>query len=34
MVDGMTNALSPRVRAMIINYDPSQPHALGGVKPS
>lgn len=28
MVDGMTNALSPRVRAMIINYDPSQPNAL------
>ena len=28
MVDGMTNALSPRVRAMIINYDPAQPHAL------
>lgn len=28
MVGGMTNALSPRVRAMIINYDPSQPHAL------
>ena len=28
MVGGMTNALSPRVRAMIINYDPSQAHAL------
>lgn len=24
----MTNALSPRVRASIINYDPTQPHAL------
>jgi hypothetical protein len=24
----MTNALPPRIRAMIINYDPSQPHSL------
>lgn len=27
-VYGMTNVLSPRVRAAIINYDPTQPHSL------
>lgn len=27
-VEGMTNAIPPRVRAMIINFDPTQPHAL------
>ncbi len=25
---GMTNSLSPQTRAAIINYDPTQPHAL------
>lgn len=27
-VAGMSNSLSPRIRASIINYDPTQPHAL------